>query len=166
MSNKTSLLRCYLDTDHIRGVDTSGNPKPTCFAVSAFEAIPGDSGDPCGAAGWALGDLVFPDADDSPAQSLEFGVDPLVAGHVAVDFLVPVGAVGCGSSAVLGAAVPEAAVDEDGDARLDEDDVGFAGELFAEAVSEASLVEGAAEAQFARGVGAFDTPHGFRALRR
>ena len=58
---------------------------------------------------------MLPDADDFPALVPELAGDAAVAGHVGLAFAVPEGAVGFGTGVALGAAVPEASVDEDGD---------------------------------------------------
>ena len=72
------------------------------------------------AAGTAGLEVVFPDAGDAPAAGVEVGADAAVAGAVAAEFLVPEGAVAGGAGLVLGAAVPEAAVEEDGEFLLGE----------------------------------------------
>ena len=55
-----------------------------------------------------------------------------VSGLVGLEFGVPVGGVGFGGAVALavGALVPVASVDEDGELGFAEDDVGFAGEGF------------------------------------
>ena len=71
---------------------------------------------------------VLPDADDFPSLPAELAIDALIAGHVGLAFAVPEGAVGFGAGVALGAAVPEASVDEDGDFLLGEGKVGLSGQ--------------------------------------
>ena len=63
--------------------------------------------------GGLVGGFVFPDADWSPAGCSEASVGVGVAGSVAGDLGLPVLGVAAGLGAVLGAAVPEAAVHKD-----------------------------------------------------
>ncbi len=58
---------------------------------------------------------VLPDADNFPTPAPELARDAAVAGHVGLAFAVPKGAVGFRTGVALGAAVPEASVDKDGD---------------------------------------------------
>ena len=120
--------------------------------------------------------FVLPDADDAPSELLEAGGVGLVAFDVALKLGAPVLGVGARHGGVLGAAVPEASVDEDGDAPGREDDVDFdaagagvgggivggGGEsdvaVFAEA--ESAAVESAAEGDLGLGVGALVGLHG------
>ena len=70
-------------------------------------------------------EFMFPEAEDAPALGAERAGDEAaclavalakaIAGAVGGDFLLPEGDVRFGSSAVERAAVPEAAVDEDGE---------------------------------------------------
>ncbi len=70
---------------------------------------------------------MLPDADDFPSLPAELALDALIAGHVLLAFTVPKCAVGFGAGVALWAAVPEAAVDEDGDLVLGEGKVGLSG---------------------------------------
>ena len=72
---------------------------------------------------------VLPDAEDFPALAAELARDAAVAGHVVLAFAVPESAVGFGPSIALGASVPEASVDEDGDLLLGKGKVGFAWQI-------------------------------------
>jgi hypothetical protein len=71
---------------------------------------------------------VLPDADDFPSLPAELAGDAAIAGHVGLPFAVPEGAVGFGAGVALGAAVPEASIDEDGDLLLGEREVGLSGQ--------------------------------------
>jgi hypothetical protein len=71
---------------------------------------------------------MLPDADDFPSLPPELAGDAAVAGHVGLAFAVPEGAVGFRAGVALGAAVPEASVDEDGDFILRESEVGLSGQ--------------------------------------
>ena len=77
-------------------------------------------------AGFAFaGQLMFPDAEDAPAEGAEGAGDEAVAGAVAGNFFAPELGILLGLGGVERAAVPEAAVDEDGEAVGPEDEVGF-----------------------------------------
>jgi len=65
-----------------------------------------------------LGLLVCPDADDLPARGSQTLVGVIVARHVGLDLRAPELGVLLGPRRVCRAAVPEAAVDKDGDAEL------------------------------------------------
>jgi hypothetical protein len=67
----------------------------------------------------------LPDADDFPSMPAELAVHAFVAGHVVFSFLIPKLPVGFGAGVALGAAVPEASVDEDGELLLGEGKVGL-----------------------------------------
>lgn len=64
--------------------------------------------------------LVFPHVQDAPPQAGERGVLGSVAGNVAVELGTPPIPVVARQRAVVGAAVPEASVDEDRDFRSGE----------------------------------------------
>lgn len=101
--------------------------------------------------------LVLPDAQDGPAFGFEGCCDALVSGDVGVELGDPVVAVGLGHVAVLGAHVPEAAVDEHGDLGLGEDDVGVRADVAGAdqqvlAEPQAHGVEGGAEPDLGLGV--------------
>lgn len=59
--------------------------------------------------------LMLPNPQHTPAARAERAGDKAVAGAVGADLLPPKGGVGFGLRAVERAAVPEAAVDEDGE---------------------------------------------------
>ena len=67
---------------------------------------------------------MFPEAQDCPAGSFEYVIGIGVPLLVAFDLLSPIVGVGLRRDEVFGAAVPKAAIDEDSDLRLREDDVG------------------------------------------
>ena len=69
--------------------------------------------------------LMLPDAEDTPAEGAEGAGDEAVAGAVGGDLLPPEGGVRLRRRGVQRAAVPEATVDEDGEAVCPEDKVGF-----------------------------------------
>ena len=75
-------------------------------------------------------ELVAPDAEDGPAASAEGARDEAVAGAVGGNLVAPEGRVGLGPGGVERAAVPETAVDEDGESACAEDEVGFYAEFF------------------------------------
>ena len=74
--------------------------------------------------------LMLPDAEDAPAEGAEGAGDESVAGAVGGNLLLPEGGVRFRRRGVERAAVPEAAVDEDGEAVSPEDKVGFHAEAF------------------------------------
>ena len=124
-------------------------------------------GDParklCGIAGFA-----FPYGARGPAQLFQRGGRRCVAGHVAGDLGLPVGAVGLrhAGAARTVVAVPEAAVHEEGDAAGGEDEVRLAGQVGAvEAEAQAERVGGAADGEFGRGVLRLHRAHHGGALR-
>ena len=82
------------------------------------------------AAGVGALELVAPDAEDGPAASAEGARDEAVAGAVGGNLVAPEGRVGLGPGGVERAAVPETAVDEDGESACAEDEVGFYAEGF------------------------------------
>lgn len=69
----------------------------------------------------------FPDAEDPPAGALEGAVHEFVPLQVDGKFALPKGAVVFGIGGVSGAAMPEAAVHEDGEFEPGEDEVGTDG---------------------------------------
>lgn len=71
---------------------------------------------------------MFPDAEDVPAFLAEENSGRAVAAHVPLDFSVPVFFIRGGHAAMFGAAVPETAVDENGEALFWENEIGPAGE--------------------------------------
>lgn len=127
------------------------------FAVEGFEGFFALEG---------AAELAFPDADDSPAEGLEFGGLAEVTGSVGRDFGQPEVGVGFrhGRIAATGVAVPEAAVDEDDGAVLGEDDVGSAGELALQAEAQAAGEQELAHQDFGLGVPALDGSHASAAL--
>lgn len=68
---------------------------------------------------------MFPEAQDCPAGSREYIIGVGIPHLVAFDLLSPIIGVGFRRYEVFGAAVPKAAIDEDCDLRLREDDVGM-----------------------------------------
>ena len=73
-------------------------------------------------------EIVLPDRDDRPAEALQIVSFTLIAGDVAVEFGLPeFGVVLWQRVIALRAAVPEAAVDEDGELFADEGDIGADG---------------------------------------
>jgi hypothetical protein len=116
-----------------------------------------------------LSGLAFPDDGWVPARLAEGGHVAFVAGGIGGEFGLPEVVVsgGCGCEGAVVVAVPEAAVDENGEAAWTEGDVGFPGEVAAvEAVAEAYGCEGAAHGEFRGGVRAADAGHVGRPLGR
>ena len=72
-----------------------------------------------------LDGLMLPHPDDAPFGNPERSGNPLVALAIPPDLGFPVGAVARWHPAVRRTPVPEAAVDEDGDAAAGEDDIGL-----------------------------------------
>ena len=70
------------------------------------------------------GEVVLPETQDAPAGAAQGPVDEAVAGVVGGEFLFPEGRVAPGLGAVDGAAVPETAIDKDGEAQLGKDEIG------------------------------------------
>ena len=94
---------------------------------------------------------MFPDAEDAPAFFAEgVGYAP-VAFSVGGELLFPEGAVAGGLVAVAGTVVPEAAIDEEGDAVGAEDEVGLAedGDMATPAGDAVAAEEGCASIGFA-----------------
>jgi len=71
---------------------------------------------------------VTPDAEDTPTGCSQRLGGRLIAGNVARDFALPILAVVLRHTAVVPAAVPEAAVNEDGKSGASENEIGTAGE--------------------------------------
>ncbi len=71
-------------------------------------------------------ELVLPHAKDAPAERAEGAGDEAVAGAVGGKLFTPEGGVGFGRRGVERAAVPEAAVDEDGEFEGRKSDENFA----------------------------------------
>ena len=70
--------------------------------------------------------FVFQNAEDAPAILSQGVGDEVITGFVADEFSQPEGAASRGERGVFGAAVPEAAIDKDGDALLAKDEIGLA----------------------------------------
>lgn len=68
--------------------------------------------------------LVRPKAKHVPVGISQRLIDCSIALPVGCQLCLPILPVGAGQRAMVGTAMPEAAVDEDGDARLREDDIG------------------------------------------
>lgn len=102
------------------------------------------------ALGGLLGVFVFPHSDGEPAGLGEFVVGVLVSALVRFDLVAPEIGVVLGPSAVDGTAVPEAAIDVDGDLGLAEDEVGLA-TLVGERFGVDSVAEPESEQRFAEG---------------
>ena len=90
--------------------------------------VPAEAGEE--AAGVGVLELVLPDAEDGPVAGSEGASDEAVAGAVGGDLLSPEGGVGFGLGGVERAALPETAVDEDGEFARAEDEVGSDAEGF------------------------------------
>lgn len=73
----------------------------------------------------AFGEFVLPHPNHPPAASAQRAVHAAIAGLVGRELLTPKRSVGLGLGRVLGAAVPEAAVDEDCDLELVKCEVGL-----------------------------------------
>ena len=75
------------------------------------------------------GGLVLPCSDNVPASAAKGHVHASVAGRVALELWTPVVLITTGGVPMLGATVPEAAVDEDSDAPPREHDIGPYGDI-------------------------------------
>ncbi len=71
---------------------------------------------------------MLPDADDLPALAAELVVHAFIVSHVVFAFFVPELSVCFGPRVALGADVPKASIDKDGDLLLGEGKVGLAGQ--------------------------------------
>ncbi len=101
----------------------------------------------------ADGIFVLPHVDRQPAMLLEFRVLPAVALTVPSELDSPPLRVVPGYGAVCRAAVPEAAVNEDGDARTSEGEVGSPGESpERHAVAETTAMELVAQSELRSGI--------------
>ncbi len=69
---------------------------------------------------------MLPDADDFPSLPAELAGDAFIAGHVVLKLFIPESSVGFRPRVALGATVPEASVDEDGDLLFGKSEVGRA----------------------------------------
>ena len=127
------------------------------FAVEGFEGFFALEG---------AAELAFPDADDSPAEGLEFGGLAEVTGSVGRDFGQPEVGVGFrhGRIAATGVAVPEAAVDENDGFVPRQDDVGMAGEFALDAKAQAFREQELSDQDFRFCVLALDGCHAAAAL--
>src|SRR5215469_12017235 len=77
--------------------------------------VRGASDDRADFAGGHCGWFVFPYPDNGPPGRMEPGVGVSIACHVALDLRAPELGIAPGRAVMLRAAVPKAAVDEDGD---------------------------------------------------
>lgn len=68
--------------------------------------------------------VVFPEPEDAPPGGLKCGRLSSVSGLVVHELLVPVLGIRCRPRAMVGTPMPEATIDEDGDPRSREHDVG------------------------------------------
>ena len=123
--------------------------------------------DECADPLYALLHSAVGDADDGPAAEGEEEVDVAVALHVAAQLALPVGGhLGEPFGAGL-LAVPELAVDEDGDLLAGERDVGTAGRArVVEPVAEPAPGQLAPQGEFGLRVPPADAAHHLRALGR
>ncbi len=71
---------------------------------------------------------MLPDPDNAPSLPAELTGDAFVASNVVFALLIPELPVGFRPGVALGAAVPEASVDEDGDLLLGECKIGLSGQ--------------------------------------
>ena len=92
---------------------------------------------------------MLPNAEDSVAAIAQSKGHGAVAGAVSVDFGIPVFAVRAGAAVAAGAAVPEAAIDEQDEAFSAEDEIRFSGhgQMSAPAVDAGGAKDGN-EAEF------------------
>jgi hypothetical protein len=74
----------------------------------------------------SFGEVVFPDADDSPTVFPQRSIYQTVSGLVCSEFLLPESAVGRRGGGMFRAGVPETAVHEDNQARFPKDEIRFA----------------------------------------
>lgn len=91
------------------------------------------------------GDIVFPDPQYSPTELLQIGIGSPIALDVAIKLHLPETSIRGRTRVVLGAAVPEAPVDEDRHPLAYERQVRATGQLLPERVSPASPVQGPPE---------------------
>jgi hypothetical protein len=92
---------------------------------------------------------VLPNAHDIPSGTPEFAGNRAVAGAIANDLCIPVSAIGSGAAVTARAAVPEAPIDEDGQAAPPENEIGLPGQLgMSSPAGDAFSPENRKEAQF------------------
>lgn len=104
--------------------------------------------------------LVLPETNDAPPGRFQFYGLPSVSGHVRSQSLAPVLGPGAGADVVLRAAVPEAAIDEDRDARAGEQEVRAPdGRPFVGLGLDPACSKSIAEAKLGSGVAAPDAGH-------
>lgn len=85
---------------------------------------------------------MLPNSDDAPAIFTQNAVDPAVAGLVRGELLFPERTIASGNFAVLGAAVPKAAVHEERESRLPKEEIRLAENFLIPApASDAILAE-------------------------
>jgi hypothetical protein len=77
---------------------------------------------------YALGQVVFPESDDTPTMFAKYAVCLRVSCPVAGDLFVPVLSPGSWHAAMLRATMPKAPINEDGHSERREDEVGLAGQ--------------------------------------
>ena len=93
---------------------------PGSLSPEADEAASGTSAGSCVAdegldsSGRLLRILVFPDPDDLPTSPSQLRIGISVSAPIGLDLLTPEVSIAGGPGCVLGAAVPEASIDEDG----------------------------------------------------
>jgi len=68
---------------------------------------------------------MLPQPDNDPPSASQRAALAVVSPPIVVDLRYPVVSVGLGHSAVQGAPVPEAAIDEDGDRKKGENEIGL-----------------------------------------
>lgn len=113
--------------------------------------------------------LAFPNHKDIPARRFQGGLGSLVPSHIAVEFRVPELGPGLGCPGMLATrvSVPEAAMDEDGDAIASENDVGSAWQIARlKAKAMTSAVKRPSHQHFRFGVLVTNAAHHLRAGER
>ena len=119
------------------------SPAPDALAPRALDDVRG-----------VAGVLVLPCPDDDPSRLSETSLGPAVAIDVGIELGAPPVGVRPRGDGVFAAAVPEAPVDEHGDASSGEGDVGPAGDgCHVDAVAETAAMQLATERQFGLGPG-------------
>jgi hypothetical protein len=121
------------------------------FSASNFALFGASTqfGSNSGSDGGRRDERVAPDTENSPPSPAEQAANATVAGAITGYFALPVFAVSKRNAAMPRAAVPEAAVNEDGQSLTPEDEVGTAGErLLAAPAGDAGGAQDGDQLQF------------------
>ena len=109
---------------------------------------------------------MLPHSDDRPSEILEAAVGSVVSLHVALELLLPPLGIGLGEGGVVRAAMPEAAIYEDGDPLTGKGDVGAGstelGDVGVDSIAQPPPVQLPSDRHFGFGPSVADLAHTFR----